>query len=158
VDPYCVRVHGGELYLLGLCHLRGETRVFLADRIRDCEPLEEDFRLPPGFDLQALFRSTLGIYLGNPGHAVVRFEGTAARYIEQRPLHPEQEAIEQADGHLVIRVPIRGYEEITHEVLRFGSRAEVLNPPELRGHFRREVERMAGRYAGEPGEGRKGDE
>ncbi|MBI5443118.1 MAG: transcriptional regulator [Deltaproteobacteria bacterium] len=146
VDPYCVRLHAGELYLLGYCHLRSEPRVFLLDRIRDCEPLEESFQIPPDFDPEKLFASSLGIYLGPPGVALVRLAGPVAQYVRERPLHPHQQIVEDDAGHLLVRVPIRGFEEITREVLRFGDRAEVLEPEELRAHVRAEVGRVAALY------------
>jgi predicted DNA-binding transcriptional regulator YafY len=146
VDPYLLHLHRGELYLLAYCHLRSEIRTFHPERMQHAEPLDEEFHLPPGFDPDALFAQSLGIYLGEPGSAVVRFEEDAARYVLHRPLHPDQHVLERSDGHVVVRVPVRGHDEITHEVLRFGSRAEVLEPPELRAHVRVEVLRLARRY------------
>lgn len=146
VDPYLLRQHRGDLYLLAFCHLRGDVRLFQTDRIRNCEPLEDEFGTPPDFDAEAVFRTSLGVYLGEPGHAVVRFEGPAARYIDGRPLHPDQEVLERTDGRLTLRVPVQGKDEITYEVLRFAENAEVLEPPELREHVRGVVERMRARY------------
>jgi predicted DNA-binding transcriptional regulator YafY len=146
VDPYCLRLHAGDLYLLGFCHRRGEPRVFLVDRIRDCEPLEDAFDPPPDFDPEKLFDSSLGIYLGPAAQALVRLAGPVARYVRERPLHPDQEVMEEADGYLVVRVPIRGFEEVTREILRFGAGAEILEPRELRQHVKAEVGRIAGMY------------
>lgn len=146
VDPYCLRLHAGELYLLAFCHFRGEPRVFLLDRIARCEPLEEEFRIPPDFDPEDLFRSSLGIYLGAPALAVVRFCGNVARYVRERPLHPEQRILEESEGELVLELPVRGFEEISREVLRFGEAAEVLGPPDLREYVREQVATLAKKY------------
>jgi len=146
VDPYLLRTHGCDIYLLAHCHLRDQVRIFHAERILEAEPLDDEFTVPAGFDPDAVFRQSLGIYLGPAGHAVVRLEAEAARYVLHRPMHPDQQVLERSDGHLVIRVPIRGHEEITHEVLRFGPLAEVLGPPELRAHVARQVQALAERY------------
>ncbi|MBI5014609.1 MAG: WYL domain-containing protein [Deltaproteobacteria bacterium] len=131
VDPYCLRVHGRDLYLLGHCHLRQEPRVFRVDRIAAAEPLDEEYRLPAGFDPEGFLATSLGVFLGEPGEAVVRFDGVAARFVAEHPLHP-----------------YRGDVEILLTVQRYGQGAEVLGPPELRDRARAEVEAMRARYRG----------
>ncbi len=150
VDPYRLRVYQNDLYLVGHCHLRGELRVFHTERIGRVDPLDASFSPPADLDVDRLLRTSLGIHQGRPGHAVVRFEAEAARYVLHRPLHPDQQVLERADGHLVIRVPVRGRDEITHEVLRFGPRAEVLGPPDLRAHVAGQVRALAASYDGPP--------
>jgi predicted DNA-binding transcriptional regulator YafY len=146
VDPYCLRIHQGEIYLLGHCHLRGQPRIFLVDRIQDIVPLEDEFQMPADFSAEDLLNSSLGIYLGQAGEAVLRFRDEAARYVLQRPLHPEQVIEEQSNGHLVVRVPVRGEREVIQAVLRFGAMAEVLDPPELRDAARTELQKMVELY------------
>ncbi|MDW7712574.1 MAG: transcriptional regulator [Deferrisomatales bacterium] len=146
VDPYCLRLYQGDIYLLGHCHLRGTERVFLADRIRDVTPLDEEFRKPPGFEPEDLLDTSLGIYLGEPYTAVLRFWDEAARYVLQRPLHPDQRVLERGDGHVLLEVPVRGEREVLHGVLRFGAKAEVVGPPPLREAARQELSRMAALY------------
>ena len=144
VDPYCLRLYRGDIYLLGYCHLRGTDRVFLVDRIKDVKPLDEEFQPPAGFDPEDLLDTSLGIYLGEASRAVLRFRDEAARYVAQRPLHPDQRTLEQADGHLLLEVPVRGHREVIQAVLRFGSLAEVVGPEPLREAFRTELARMSG--------------
>lgn len=135
VDPYCLRIH-----------LRGQSRVFPVDRVQDVVPLEEEFQAPPEFSSEDLLNSSLGVCLGKAGEAVLRFRDEVARYVLQRPLHPEQVIQEQSDAHVVIRVPVRGEREVIQAVLRFGALAEVLDPPELREATRAELQRMAQLY------------
>lgn len=150
VDPYCLRLYQGDIYLLGHCHLRGTERIFLADRIQDVTPLDETFHKPPGFDPEDLLDASLGIYLGEAHRAVLRFRDEAARYVRQRPLHPDQRVLEEGDGHVLLEVPVRGEREVLHAVLRFGAKAEVVGPPELRRAAREEVARIAALYDGRP--------
>jgi predicted DNA-binding transcriptional regulator YafY len=146
VDPYALRLHRGDIYLLGHCHLRGTERVFLVDRIKDVTPLDEDFQPPAGLDPEDLLDTSLGIYLGEATAAVLRFRDEAARYVAQRPLHPDQKVLEQADGRLLVEVPIRGHREVIQTVLRFGARAEVVGPESLRQTFGAELDRMVAVY------------
>ncbi|MEW6490001.1 MAG: WYL domain-containing protein [Thermodesulfobacteriota bacterium] len=150
VDPYCLRLYQGDIYLLGHCHLRGTERVFLADRIRDVEPLDEEFTKPPGFEPEDLLDASLGIYLGEAYRAQLRFRDEAARYVLQRPLHPAQAVLEEGPGWILLEVPVRGEREVLHAVLRFGARAEVVGPPALRRAAREEVARLAALYDGRP--------
>ena len=147
-DPYLLRLYRGDLYLLALCHLRGEVRSFHLERIDDVEPLDDGFRLPAGFDPEGEFAGSLGVFLGEPGQATVEFRDEAARYVAQRPLHPDQQVLHHSENRLVVRVPHRGYQEITQEVLRFGGQAEVLQPPELREHVAQEVRKLFEAYTG----------
>jgi predicted DNA-binding transcriptional regulator YafY len=146
VDPYCLRLYRGDIYLLGYCHLRKTERVFLADRIKDVRPLDEEFQPPAGFDPEELLDTSLGIYLGEASKAVLRFRDEAARYVRQRPLHPDQRMLEQADGHLLVEVPVRGDREVIQAVLRFGSLGEIVGPEPLREAFRAELGRMSALY------------
>ncbi len=116
------------------------------DRVQDVVPLEEEFQAPPEFSSEDLLNSSLGVCLGKAGEAVLRFRDEVARYVLQRPLHPEQVIQEQSDAHVVIRVPVRGEREVIQAVLRFGALAEVLDPPELREATRAELQRMAQLY------------
>ena len=147
VDPYCLRLYQGDIYLLGHCHLRGTERVFLVDRIHDVSPLDEAFEKPAGFDPEDLLDTSLGIYLGEAHRAVLRFRAEAARYVLQRPLHPDQRVLEQEDGEVLLEVPVRGEREVLQTVLRFGALAEVVGPPGLREALRAEVGRIAGLYS-----------
>lgn len=146
VDPYALRLYRGDIYLLGYCHLRQTERVFLADRITDVVPLDEEFQPPAGVDPEDLLDTSLGIYLGEPSTAVLRFRDEAARYVLQRPLHPDQKVLERSDGHLVLEVPVRGDREVLQSVLCFGSQAEVVGPEPLREAFRTELASMARVY------------
>jgi predicted DNA-binding transcriptional regulator YafY len=152
VDPYCLRVHQGEIYLLGYCHLRGAERVFLLDRVEQVLPQDEPFQVAPGFDPEHLLKTSLGIYLGKPYRASLRFHGEAASYVLERPIHPEQHLVARSDAEVVIEVPVRGEKEVLQTVLRFGASAEILGPSELRAAARAEVRKIAALYGEGEGE------
>lgn len=146
IDPYFIHAHEGEFYLLGYCHLRRDHRIFRLDCIRDLEALDEEFSLASDFDPASLLDTSFGVHLGEAGTATLLFEGTAARYFERSPLHPKQEILEQADGQLRLRVPFRGFKEITQTVLFYGAEAEVVEPKALREYVQRELDQACRRY------------
>lgn len=147
VDPYLIHCHDGAFYLVGFCYLRRDHRIFRVDCIEQLEALEQDFALPAGFDPAALLRTSLGVHLGDPDRAVLLFEGTAARYFARSPLHPDQKVLEQADGRLLVELPIRGFKEVAELALKYGPEAEVVAPDELRRHVQTLAEQTLRRYA-----------
>jgi len=49
VDPLLIHCHGGNFYLLGFCHLRGDVRIFRIDCMDVLQGLDEEYSLPPGY-------------------------------------------------------------------------------------------------------------
>ncbi len=150
VDPHLIHGHEGNLYLLGHCHLRGDDRIFRVDCMRDLALLDEDYQTTTAHDPGRLLRTSLGVHLGTAEHAVIRFTGTAARYHRRSPLHPDQTVLEDGDDTLVVRVPIRGRNEILETVLRSGAEAELLEPAELRETIVAVASQVAERHARDP--------
>lgn len=146
IDPYLIHCHEGRFYLLGHCHLRQDPRIFRIDCLENLQALEEEYHLPPGYDPASLLRTSLGVHLGAAERAILRFEGTAARFILRSPLHPEQRILEQQDGRLLLEVPIRGYKEVTELILKYGVEAEVVAPPTLRRHVAEALREALARY------------
>ena len=147
VDPYLIHCHEGRFYLLGFCHLRQAPRIFRIDCLEHLQELEEDFVLPPGFDPANLLRSSLGVHLGEADKAVLRFEGTAARFITRSPLHPQQKVLHSENGYLLVQVPIQGFKEISELALKYGAEAEVVAPSKLRDHVRQSLQAALSRYS-----------
>jgi predicted DNA-binding transcriptional regulator YafY len=52
VDPYKVWFYDGTIYLIGLCHLREEMRMFVLDRIKMLKATDERFTIPKDFNLE----------------------------------------------------------------------------------------------------------
>ena len=50
VDPYKVMFFDSTFYLIGLCHLRGDIRMFVLDRIKMMNITDETFEIPDDFD------------------------------------------------------------------------------------------------------------
>jgi predicted DNA-binding transcriptional regulator YafY len=52
VDPYKVMFFDSTFYLIGLCHLRSEVRMFVLDGIKMMNITDETFEVPRDFDLE----------------------------------------------------------------------------------------------------------
>jgi proteasome accessory factor B len=76
----------------------------------------------------------------------VRFDKGVASWIVGGHWHPTQQIEKQADGSLIFRVTVSGYEEMLYWVLSFGAQAEVLEPAPLRAAVAEAADRMMARY------------
>ena len=68
--------------------------------------------------------------------------------------HPKQRVEKLDDGTLMLTVPYSDSTEIVGEILRWGSKVEVVGPQELREEVRDEAARIAAQYTGD----QKGDD
>ncbi|GAB2508816.1 helix-turn-helix transcriptional regulator [Lysobacter humi (ex Lee et al. 2017)] len=57
VEPLCVLFWGGSWTLAGWCRLRGDFRQFRLDRMLDCAPTGEVYRVDPARNFDALVRA-----------------------------------------------------------------------------------------------------
>ena len=149
VDPYRVWFFNGTFYLIGLCHIRKEVRIFALDRIRTLRLTGEDFEIPEVFNFEEFIQSSFGVYQGPPVTIKVWFHPDVAGYIEEKIWHESQEIHPQADGSIIFEVRAGGTEEIKYWVMSWGARARILSPEFLRREIRDEAERMFRGYEDE---------
>ncbi len=140
-----VDVHGyawrrGHWIFVGHCHLRGEERVFLLDRVRslDLDPVSTkrpDYAIPRSFDIQAWSRQEPWDYLVHPTReATVRFRGSLARIARQ--LLPGARIAAEPDGARVARLGVRNLRGLVRQALAWGPEAELVEPEDGRAMAR----------------------
>jgi predicted DNA-binding transcriptional regulator YafY len=148
VDPYRVWFFDGTFYLIGLCHMRSEVRIFALDRIKMLHQTKKTFKVPEDFNLDDFMGSSFGVYQGPPISIKVWFHPDVAGYIKEKIWHGSQKIHQQDDGSIIFEAEVAGTDEIRFWIMTWGSKAEVLQPESLREEIRMEAERMAGRYEG----------
>ncbi len=67
--------------------------------------------------------------------------------VHERIWHPSQEIRDQPDGAVVFSMEVAINYEVLSWILGFGSKAEVLEPPELRDRINQELGRAMARYS-----------
>jgi predicted DNA-binding transcriptional regulator YafY len=87
VDPYRIWFFNGTFYLIGLCHMRHEVRIFALDRIKMLHQTKETFVVPEDFSLEDFVGSSFGVYQGTPVHIKVWFHPDVAGYIKEKICH-----------------------------------------------------------------------
>jgi len=113
VDPYRIWFFNGTFYLIGLCHMRNEVRIFALDRIKMLHQTKETFEVPEDFSLEKFMGPSFGVYQGEPINIKVWFHPDAAGYIKEKIWH-ESRQIHTQTGQSSLRLKLR-------ELTRSGS-------------------------------------
>jgi proteasome accessory factor C len=148
VDPYQLLFQGGQFYLVGYSHERGDLRVFRLSRIRGkvayATKAEHDFQRPADFDPR-VYANRIPWQLGEP-------VGTAEVWVSERIAW-------QVDRHFSVYGEIDGTTFRTEYAIPrliiawafgFGEHARVAGPPELVTEARERLERIAELHRGAP--------
>ena len=131
IRPYAVKEFAKRWYLVAYSEEAGALRTYALDRILALERTGDSFKMPKGFDVDALFRDSYGIYLPEGQKPVlVKLKATEreSAYLQDLPLHPSQMSL--GDGIFALRViPNPNF---IMELCARADRLEVLEPLELR--------------------------
>jgi proteasome accessory factor B len=132
VDPYRLEFQRGRWYLTGFDHLRDEERNYRLDRIEgEVEVLDGPGFDPPASSVPGQARGTWELGAEPPVRARVRIDGPQASWAVQH-VGPDHVVVEEADGAVVVELPVTNRAAFRSFVLSFLDHAEVLDPPELR--------------------------
>ncbi len=128
VDPYALSFGWGNWYLVGFCHLRGETRTFRIDRINHLEALTTAYVMPGDFDAKAYLEESMR--WENTYQVVVHIAPDAAPEMRERDGDWLQVA-NNPDGSVTVHFDVDNLKWAAGWVLSWGSLAKALEPPEL---------------------------
>lgn len=148
LDPYLLHIYRGtNPYVIGFCQKRQEVRWFRIDRIRELKLLDQTFVQDPSFNakdhLAMIFQHEVGAV---PLDVQIWFDCKTAPFIRERRWHPTQELYEQPDGSVILKIFVRGLNDLKRWVLGYGKGAIVLSPPELVDLVQEEITAMNEQY------------
>ena len=146
VDPYKVWFYDGTIYLIGLCHIREEVRMFVLDRIKMLRVTEERFDPPKDFDLNDFMRHSFKVMHDDLYSVKVRISHGWARWVGEKIWHESQKMTKLPDGSIEITFRVAGLDEIKRWVLSFGPDAIVLEPEKLKEMVRKDLSRNLAQY------------
>ncbi|MFD7260380.1 helix-turn-helix transcriptional regulator [Streptomyces sp. NPDC059874] len=158
LSPLGLVVKGGIWYLVALAD--EAVRTYRVGRFLAVETLDEGFERPAGFDLAGYWQESSRRLEGSLMRqtAVLRLSPRARKLL---PMHfgsagaralADAEAAGadvDAEGRLLVHLPVETNAVAVGDLLRLGPEAEVLGPPELRSAVADAVAALAGRYAPE---------
>ena len=146
--PYAVKENSRRWYIVAYCMERQQVRVYGMDRIMEMKTTDTVFRMPDGFEVDALFSTSFGVYLSDkaPEEIIFRTSATEARYMEDLPLHQSQKLISEDGDSALFSIFASPNESLVMELLRLSPRIEVLSPDSLRKEIASRAEQTVKLY------------
>jgi predicted DNA-binding transcriptional regulator YafY len=145
IEPYRLVFAQGGLYLVAFVSEYEQFRTFAVDRILSLSVTGDRFE-PQELEGDA-FTHSLGVNQGAaPERIEIAFEPRIARYVRERVWHPSQEAREQADGSLILRLNVANDWALRSWILGFGPLARVVSPAALASQILDEIDRARSQY------------
>jgi predicted DNA-binding transcriptional regulator YafY len=150
VDPYKVWFYDGTIYLIGLCHLREEVRMFVLDRIKMLKGTDEHFTMPKDFSLENFMRHSFKVMYDELYTVKVRISHGWARWVGERIWHENQKVTKLPNGSLEMSFRIAGLDKIKRWILSFGPEAVLLEPEKLKETVRKDLSKNLAQYPKTP--------
>ena len=136
IRPYAVKEFAKRWYVVAWSEEASALRTYALDRILSLKPTGAHFRMPKGFDVDALFAASYGIYLPEEGQepVLVKLRTTLreAAYLQDLPLHPSQLLVSQEGDSCIFALRLIPNPNFVMELCKRGGRLEVLEPQSLR--------------------------
>jgi predicted DNA-binding transcriptional regulator YafY len=153
VDPYELLFEGGQFYLVGHSHERGDIRVFRLSRIRGkvayATKAEHDFQRPADFDPRR-YANRIPWQLGPARETAEIWVSDRIAWHVERNFGRYGELTEADDGGHVFRTPYAISRLVLAWAIGYEQHARVLGPPELVEELHRRLDRVAELHRGEP--------
>jgi len=150
VDPYKVWFYDGTIYLIGLCHLREEVRMFVLDRVKMLKITDERFMIPNDFSLDDFMRDSFKVMHDELYTVKVRISPGWARWVSEKIWHESQKTKKMPDGSMEMIFQVAGLDEIKRWILSFGPEAFVLEPEKLKEMVHKDLSRNLAQYSTRP--------
>ncbi|MFE5740359.1 helix-turn-helix transcriptional regulator [Streptomyces celluloflavus] len=155
LHPLGIVLKGGIWYLVALAE--EAVRTYRISRLLAVDTTGEVFERPAGFDLAAYWEESsqrLAAML-HQGTARLRISPRAQRLLPMQFGAAGTRALDGAgppdhEGWVHVELPVETQAVAVGDLLRLGSEAEVLGPPELRQAMAQAVAVLAHRYAAAP--------
>ncbi len=153
VDPYELLFEGGQFYLVGYSHERGDIRVFRLSRIRGkvayATKAEHDFQRPDDFDPRR-YANRIPWQLGEARETAEIWVSDRIAWHVERNFGRYGELTEAEEGGRIFRTPYAISRLVLAWAIGYEQHVRVLGPPELAEELHRRLDRVAELHRGEP--------
>lgn len=148
LEPYFTKIFKQRWYVTGRNVKEDKVKTYALDRMSVTVLTDQQFDMPADFDPAGYFTDAFGIIVdqSKPKMITIRTDTTQAKYFRALPLHHSQREMVH-DQYSVFEYKMRVTNDLINELLSYGSRIEVLGPPELRTIIRNEMQRALEKYA-----------
>lgn len=147
IEPYFLKLFKQRWYAIGRNVEENRVKTYALDRMKALTLLPEHFEDDPAFDIAGYFRYSYGIVVthNEPRKVVLRVEPRQAKYFRALPLHTSQtETV--GDGFSLFTYRLRLTDDFVAELLSYGPRITVLEPPELRTMIKTQLREALAQY------------
>lgn len=141
LEPLFLKIFRQRWYITGRRVDENKIKTYALDRISNLKILHESFTPDPTFDPMEYFRYSFGIVFtqSEVKRIAIKTDARQAKYFRALPLHhTQEEAIH--DSYSIFYYRMRISPDLVEELLSYGPRITVLEPPELRAMMRSELE------------------
>jgi proteasome accessory factor C len=128
----------GSWFIVAWCERNDGIRVFRFDRVQAVKREESKFTPPSEFSLESVLRDGKVLTGQETVQMRVRYSANIARWISER-----ENVVEEADGSVVMDVPVLSEAWAVRRVLRYGPDAVVEAPESIRELMRERLRLLA---------------
>lgn len=143
IDPYKIYCQKGDWYAVGFCHKHNKYSTYNLSRMKDISLLSE-FTPDPDYQQKVHIDPNFGIWSNEFPYQKIEllFDKSINTYILERTWHKNQECHQNEDGSVYLSFESNQLQETLYWALHFGSAVQILNPPELKESYRKELKKM----------------
>lgn len=151
LEPYFIKLFRQRWYVTGREIASDKVKTYALDRMSNLTIGLHPFKPDSTFDPEEYTRHNFGIITthGQPRHVAIQVDPRQAQYFRALPLHAsQQESVH--DNFSIFHYTIRLSDDLVNELLSYGSRIRVLEPPELIEMLRLELHTALTHYTPAP--------
>lgn len=133
LEPYFLKFFKQRWYITGRNIRQDALRTYALDRMSDLTLLPGTFEIPAHFDAEEYVKNSYGIIFdeGLVKDIAIRTDPRQAKYFRSVPLHSSQSEIIH-DTYSIFNYRLKLTPDFVQELLSYGPKITVINPPELR--------------------------
>lgn len=138
VNPYHLVSFKGEWYLLGFDNEDQDIRSFGFSLFRKCKVTENTFIIPEDFNPKDYIDPGFGVHLNEKKVKVkIKVYPPLSSTIGEKHFHPDQSIFKNKDGTTTVSFTTNQQSQVIYLVAQWGSKAEIIEPKELRKKAKR---------------------
>lgn len=147
IEPYFLKIFRQRWYLVGFVPADGKIKTYALDRVVKMEVSDREYMPDPDFQPAEYFRDSFGIVVpeSEPRRMVLKVDPNLAKYFRALPLHHSQQEM-VGDSYSLFTYRMHISQDLVEELLRYGARITVQQPPELRLIVKRELRKALDNY------------
>lgn len=135
LNPYGIII-ADKYYLVGFNEYVNDLRLYLVNKIKDLELLDEYFERDENFSLEKYCNNSFGIYQEEPINVILEFDKSVAEDVLNYHFHPTQKIKELPTGNIQIKFTSGGTYSICQELFKWGCDVKIIKPAELKKYYK----------------------